>query len=238
MKTEEKVNKALEIISSSLGSSLKTVILYGSVARGEEVHKRSDINLFVVIADEGLQPFKLLWKSVKTLRKLRVNPVIITERYISRSLDSFPLEFLDIAKTGKVLYGVGIDYITANISKEAVRVSCERELKSKLIGLKRVYLHSKGKTKGLRDLLFHSLTGLRVILLGLHYLQNTEAKANVVSLSQDAEISTELIKQIELLRKGELKLKRAELLSLFESYIEEIEKLTNWLDEFQLVDSR
>ena len=232
MTIEEKVNKAVKIVTETLEPELNSIILYGSVARGEEVKKKSDINLLIVVGDTSLKPFKLLWGSIKKLKKLKVNPVIMSEQYISLSLDSFPLEFLDIATTGKVLYGKGIEHLTSKITKNAVRTACERELKSKLIALKRIYLHSRGKSKGLNEVIFSSLAGLRVILLGLHFLKDAERVANVVSLSEDAEIDTELLNKLEQLRKGELKLKRTELISIFEKYIDEIEKLTNWLDEY------
>jgi len=233
MNVQEQLSKITEDILEHLKDELLSIILYGSAVRGEYVEKKSDINLLIIVDKNDLTPYKLLWNVIDKLNKTRINLVIMSPKYITKSLDTFPLEFLDMLHFSQTLYGKPIDNFVGHISKNSIRLACERELKVKLIALKSIYLRSKGKSKEIENVLFHSLTSLRVILLGLNYLKKGLTQSGTVELSKDAEIDTGLIRKINELRKGDIKLKSDELLSTFEHYITEMELLANWLDDFK-----
>ena len=62
-------------------------------------------------------------------------PLFIARGYIQQSLDTFPLEFLNISSSYQLVFG---DDILENIEFKAedVRTQCERELKGKLLHLR------------------------------------------------------------------------------------------------------
>jgi len=63
-----------EILQNELGDSLVSLILYGSVARGE-AKKESDIDLLIVVRGEKRSYYEMLSPIMKAENKLKSNPV-------------------------------------------------------------------------------------------------------------------------------------------------------------------
>ena len=61
-------------------------------------------------------------------------PLIMTQDYIQNSLDSFPLEFLEIQQHHLCLFGQD-SFAELSFYQPHLRLQCERELKSMLIGM-------------------------------------------------------------------------------------------------------
>ncbi len=89
---------------------------------------------------------KLAQDGVKLGKAKIAAPLIMTPLYITGSLDTFPLEFLEIQQCH--LCFVGTDYF-ADIAFEEqhIRLQCERELKTILIGMRQGLLAAAGREK-------------------------------------------------------------------------------------------
>ncbi|MFQ5491203.1 MAG: hypothetical protein ACE5GE_10810 [Phycisphaerae bacterium] len=93
-------------------------------------------------------------------------PLIMTEPYIKASLDTFPLELIEIQQTGVTLFGE--DHFKALEFEEGhIRLQCERDLKALLIGLRQGLLAAAGREKlianletGVAEPLFRTLRGM------------------------------------------------------------------------------
>lgn len=96
-------------------------------------------------------------------------PLFMTPEYISRSLDTFPLELLDIQMRHATVHGtdrfVGLEFNDAD-----VRLQCERELKVVLIGMRQGLLASTGDERRLRGLGADVGEGLVRTLRGMLWL--------------------------------------------------------------------
>ena len=73
-------------------------------------------------------------------------PLIMTPDYIKTSLDTFPLELIEIGQHHLTIFGD--DYFNdLNFEDKHVRLQCERELKTILIGLRQGLLAAAGREK-------------------------------------------------------------------------------------------
>ena len=211
---------------------LESVALYGSAASGEFSQKHSNINLMVILNDTSLINLKKCAGLVNSKKFNMLNPVFFTESYINKSIDVFPIEFLDMKENYVLLYGK--DFLKElTINPKNLRFQCEQELKSKLINIKKAYL--KSGEQELRGVIFKSFTSVMHILRNLVRLKGKDP----VYLKEDClnqvsrEFNKELLnfKKILEAKKKDLKLNYAELDSLATGFVEDLEDLVNIVDE-------
>jgi len=189
----------LENVREAFGENLLSVIMYGPAARGETA-KTPYINFMVVVTDNTpselarCSPFIKKWE-----KHLITTPLSLDPGYIERSLDTFPLEFLNMSQSYIVLYGENfledLDFKAAE-----VRSQCERELKGKLLHLRAEYLNLRGDKKGLKDLVDRSLNTFRLIFTGALFLKNIEISKEIDILftivTEEYDLDTSLFKKL------------------------------------------
>jgi hypothetical protein len=143
----EQVALFVRLIQELFGESAKALTVFGGVltdafhvdrdtARSVLVVERVELPLLRRLADQGAK-----------LGKAGVAaPLIMTPHHIQTSLDTFPLEFLEIQAQHVTLFGP--DYFNdIAFEKPHVRLQCERELKRTLIGLRQALLASAGRER-------------------------------------------------------------------------------------------
>ena len=79
------------------GNELVSAVMYGSAVTHEYRPGKSDINIALVLVDNTI---KRLTQSLSIQKKWQRNgvsiPLFMTKEYIAGSLDSYPVEFLDM----------------------------------------------------------------------------------------------------------------------------------------------
>jgi len=133
------VEQLVARLTTTYGEGLISVILYGSAASGEFSAQHSNINLVIVLDDARLEKVKKMQGYLQRYRFRRVAPLFFTEDYIARSLDVFPIEFLDMQENYVVFYGKDL-FRELRVDTRNLRFQCEQELKSKLITIKSAYV--------------------------------------------------------------------------------------------------
>jgi predicted nucleotidyltransferase len=117
------------------GSQLRSVVLYGSVARGEHVPARSDTNLLVLLTE--IQPSKLGAAAPRVraaLETLRAPPLILGWDEWSRASDAFAVEVADMKDAHVMLLGED-PLVELTVEPRALRLQAERELRGRLVRL-------------------------------------------------------------------------------------------------------
>lgn len=220
------------------GDDLVAITLYGSGARGEYVPKKSDINLLMVLSDNGIERLGDATDAVAKWRKRNVRvPLVMTRGYIESSLDAFPLEFFNIRSAYQVIHGEDIlkDVV---IQKEDLRLQCERELKAKLLLLRESFLGANNKSHLLRELVAQSLSAFISIFKALLYLKGDEVpEKNEAVLSatiQSFGLDREVFQTLWYIKRGEKKLDRGALKEIVQKYIGEIRGLSTQVDQMDL----
>jgi hypothetical protein len=149
----------------------------------------------------------------------------MTPSYINESLDVFPMEFLELKLIHKTTYGSDL-VKDLEIDPKLLRLQCEREVKTRLIGLWQGYLSSLGETDAIASLLSRSIKGCMPLFRAILFLMGKEPpfkKIDVInSLNGTTHIDKEVLIKALLLKEKRSKA-RGEVLALFESYYGNLE---------------
>ena len=137
-------SKALDTLVENLraahGDNLASIVLYGSVAAGDHVEQHSDHNLLIALNRIASEDLRLSQNALRDwLKSGQPPPVYFTVKELSRAADVFPIEFLQMEKARRILYGRD-PFEFVEISQANLRHQTEYELGTKLIQLRRLYI--------------------------------------------------------------------------------------------------
>ncbi len=221
----------------TFGSDLISIVLYGSGASGHYVPGRSDINFLIVLTGEGLNDLERCVSVVANWRKRNVAAVFMTKAYIASSADSYPVEFLNMKLNHIVVYG---EDTLADLKPEPryLRLQLERELKGKLFHLQHGFLERDGKERGLRELISMSLGAVVPLFKTLLFLRGYEiphGRRDVVkALSLAFPINPDVFLQCIDIRDGAARYSSREIKTIFNAYLKEIVKLSDFVDRMEI----
>ncbi|WAC08786.1 MAG: hypothetical protein OS130_06265 [Thermodesulfobacteriota bacterium] len=222
----------------TFGSDLLNVILYGSGARGEYIPKKSDINFLIILAENGMRLLSKAIPLVSQWHKQRVStPIFLTPASIASSLDTFPIELLNIKAAYTVVYG---DDFLKNLTfdKRYLRLQCEREVRGKLVHLRKHFLETGGNWHKTEALIAASLPTFFSLFQAIIFLKDkgliAERYALVTTVARETGLNQDLFLELLTIREGRKKLASSLVIPLMEKYIGEIQKLSNFLDQLEL----
>jgi len=151
-------------LREALGERLRSVVLHGSVARGEAVEGVSDVNLLVLVDSVDpdllvrLAPYARQW-----LEKERSLPLVLTWDEWRAASDAFAIETSDMVDAREVL--AGDDPVAgAEVRRSDLRLQAERELRGKLIHLREGTLAAADRPRELGRLLLTALPSVATYL--------------------------------------------------------------------------
>jgi hypothetical protein len=157
----------IDDLRSTHRKNLVSVILYGSAAVHDHDLRHSDYNLLVVLERIGPKDLSNAHAAVREWAKLGHNvPVYFTVIEIQNAADVFPIEFHQMQRARKVLYGSDV-LADITISNANLRHQVEFELRSKLIMLRRQYIPASGTVDGLMQLMSDSLVSFIALFRGV-----------------------------------------------------------------------
>lgn len=163
-------------------------------------------------------------------------PLIMTQEYITKSLDVFPIEFLNIKLIHLTVFGEDI-FKPIEVKKADLRYQCERELKVKLIDLRQNYIASLGDSKILAKGFINSFSGYIPLFRGIIYLfgqHPPEKIAEVIAmLGELSGINSDVFMDVLKEKRERIKPTIEQLNTIFENYYTAIEKLGNLVDEIE-----
>ena len=227
-------------LGECFGEGLVSVILYGPAARGEEMKGRTFVHFMAVVRDNTPSALAPCTAYMKRWMKDRIAvPLFITPDYIGNSLDTFPLEFMEMKSSYAVVYGEdvlgGIEFREGDVRSE-----CEREIKGKLLHLRAEYLMHRGNWKELAHLVHRSLESFRLVFAGVLFLKGRPAPEKTPDLleavSAEYGLDGALLKRLFELSRGSGKPNPEEADRLFDLYVEELDKLSHALDAFHVTE--
>ena len=225
----------LEELIRAYGDDIVSLFVYGSVTGPDYNPKRSDINLAVVLKKVSLDKFKPVLKTVRNgIKKKITAPLFLSPSYIKMSLDTFPMEFMNMKDSRLVLLG---EDVLADIEadKADLRRECEYQLKGKMLTIRQAYLEQAMDRKGLERLLKTSFRALVPVLENILRLKRegpvSEDKEKVLEkLGQ--EFGVDVSSFLEILRDketdGKISGKHPE--EFLNDFLTQLEKITNEVD--------
>jgi predicted nucleotidyltransferase len=218
----------------TFGKDLISLMLYGSAAGGAYVKGKSDINVLVVLTPEGMNRLEDAFDLVKNWRKRNVAvPLVLTKDFITSSLDSYPIEYLNMKNNSVLIYGENVLEPLA-FKPEDLRLQIERELKSKILLLREGYLESAGSARQVRQLIGKSLTAFVAIFNAMLYLKQTTAprdkRETITEMSRVFTIDADVFMLCFEIRQGVDKLSGKEVIDVFKKYLREAQKASHIID--------
>lgn len=185
----------------------------------------------VIILDEDPASWlSMLSPVAKYVHKQKLNlPLIINKRFIEYSLDSYPLEFINIVSSPSVNLLLKEDLLAELRFKPAdVRLQMEREFKSKWLLTRQVLLEGKLNSRNLRETLHLSISSLIPALKGFFFLANHTYPQSLQDLFEQATLISKIdINALAIwLKQNSLELHDAE------RYLAILYKLTELMETF------
>ena len=168
---ERIVTEAGAELATAFGAALRTVVVYGSAEGPDFRPERSDVNFAAVAEPVRFEHLQRVAQWYARWRSERVAaPLLLAPSDLTRSLDVFPLEMLDLQARHRVLAGADL-FRDLVVSPEAVRLECEREAKGKLVRLRALYLELAGSTAEIRELMLDSRKTFLHVMRGLLFVR-------------------------------------------------------------------
>lgn len=222
-------------LKNTFQTDLTAIILYGSAATGEYIHKKSDINFLVVLTENGIKKLRKYLPLISKWQKRNVTtPLFLTKEYILSSLDSFPIEFLSMRMKYELVYGEDI-MSNLKVEESDLRLACEREMKGKLLHLREGFLSASKDTRDLKMLISQSLATFTTLFTAILKLREAEPPRKrrelFEKMATEFDLDREVFAKLMDVRENSTKIKKQELLDLVEKYIQEIDKLTQIVDK-------
>lgn len=214
--------------------NLVSINLYGS-ATGEDFSPRtSDINLLVILKHLGFIELKRSLRLVARGRRKRIAcPLFLTLEYIKRSVDVFPMEFLEMKENHICLYG---EDVLANIEVEFahLRIFCEEQIKGKFIRLRQAYLEIGLKKKEVEVLMKDALNVLIPVFRNLLRLKGVTPPISkeevLLILSEKFGLEKDVFLAIWRDKKDDERIAGRDVEVYFERFLNQIEKLAITVD--------
>ncbi|HPG40554.1 MAG TPA: hypothetical protein PLP19_04540 [bacterium] len=224
-------------VKALFGDDLVAIALYGSGAKGEYVYKKSDINFLVVLTEAGMGKLSAALEFVKKWDKRKVSaPLFLSREYIASSLDSFPIEFLNMKKYHKPVYGEDI-LAGLEFSREHLRLKCEEQVKGKLLHLREGFLRTFGNRQALETLLAATIPAFASLFTALLEFNNIAVPATkkdtILKAAESFKLDQEIFSRVLAVREKTYKPEKSELIELTVNYIKEIHKLAIIVDAWQ-----
>ncbi len=237
-KPEEIFADFTQDLQTAFGENLISVVLYGSGATGEYRPGKSDLNFLVILRDDSVSSLRCGMDVVAKWHKRMVNtPLFMTQAYIRSSLDSYPIEFLNMQANYRLIHGEDV-LRDLTFHPADVRVQCERELKGKALRLRQAYLESRDRPRAIREIIAGSITAFTSIFQGLIYLAGKpipRTRGEIVNeVARRFHLDVEVFRKLLAVKRGQIKPSGPELAGLFKKYVSQIDTLSAVVDELPL----
>ena len=229
------LDSLIETAKTAYGARLKSMILYGSKASGEDTKKHSDHNVLIILDTVMFDDMKALCPVMKQWMKAGNRPpLLFTEEYFKNSADVFPIEFIDMKEKHRILYGSDGALKDLVIERTHLRHECEFELKSKLLKLRQGYMMSLGKPERVRELLLGSVSSILVLFRHVLQLLGTTPPADrleaLSALSVATGIQASPYTTVIAMKNGDKQALKQDPEPLMREYLSGLEKIVEKVD--------
>jgi len=225
----------LEELTKVVGPSLHSLHLVGSAVTPDWIAGRSDINTLLVLREMDLTVLESIAPLGRRFKGSAIAPPLVMDQgYVNSSRDVFPMEFLEMRLIHETVLGEDI-LAAITIDRGDLRHQCEREIKSRLVGLRQEYLRARGEPKGFTEALVRLLSGYQPLARGILVLLGKEPPrrradafaALVAAVGPEAGVFVEML----ALKEGRAKPDAAGARDLFERCHQATERLGRIIDE-------
>src|SRR5882762_3496994 len=234
MVPEKLINEFVERMRAAAGTNLLTAILYGSAAAGDYIAEYSDVNLLCALRESNFAAIEALAPAIEWWRKQKHRvPLLMSSEEMRRSADVFSIEFLDMRRHYRVLWGEDL-LKTLEIPMRLHRAQVEYELREKTILLRQRLLVVSGNDGAKWDLLLRSLPAFGTLFRhGLIALGDAGAGSKreaAAALAGKVGIDASVFGELLDIRERKKDRKAAKVDEIFARYLRLVEQVTAAVD--------
>jgi hypothetical protein len=220
------LQQLVEKLQKAYGERLISVVLYGSAASGDHHARFSDYNVLCVLSQ--ITP-RELGASEAIFRWWREqgspSPLLLTEREVETSTDCFAIEFNDMKRRHRLLFGK--DVISPLVVDHTFyRAQVEHELRAKLLRLRQKASGMLSDAGLLRRLLLDSVSTFCVLFrhaLILHGAEGPSAKREAIArASERFGFDPQPFEKLLAVRERQIKAREVEPVALLDEYLKAI----------------
>lgn len=221
-----------------LGNEFLAAFLTGSVLTQGFDLQHSKVN--IVVVSRTLEPEMLdaLREAMPVSRKApHFDPLLLTQRQIENSLDSFPIEWLEMRERHLTLEGQDV-FAALEVPNTYLRLQCEHELRSKHIRLRQAFLASGRHPLLLQDALRGSASSFATLFRTILRLRGEMPPASpaqvIEKVAQLYRLDAEGLLGAHVVRYSTRKYKAEEILAIFRKFLAEISRLVIAVDTLRV----
>ena len=228
----------LEPVRTALGADFLACYLTGSVLTQGFDARRSHVNVLVVCRVLATETLEAVSHALPEKSKPpQYDALFMTRNQIEHSLDSFPIEWLEIQEAHLLIEGQDV-LSELEVPRTYLRLQCEHELRGKFIQLRQAYLQRARHPDQLEPILKSSASSFATLFRTLIRLHGETPPADASHVIERVatlyRLDAEPLLGPYLVRYTERHYRGAELLTLFRRFQVEIERLVNAIDEMRI----
>ncbi|HYM81379.1 MAG TPA: hypothetical protein VEY91_08195 [Candidatus Limnocylindria bacterium] len=228
----------LEAARGALGSEFLACYLTGSVLTQGFDPKRSHVNVLLVSRALGPDVLDALARAIPDTRKPpHFDPLFMTQRQIEKSLDTFPVEWLEIQEAHLLIEGQDV-LAALEVPPTYLRLQCEHELRGKFIQLRQAYIARAKHPDQLEPVLRASASSFATLFRTLLRLNGEDPPADaphvIERIADIYRLDAEALIGAYLVRYTERRYTGADLIDLYRKFLVEVERLVTAIDEMRV----
>jgi hypothetical protein len=231
------LQQLLEKLQKAYGDRLVSVVLYGSAASGDHHAKFSDYNILCVLTQIASRELGAGEDIFRWWREQgSPSPLLLTEQEVETSTDCFAIEFNDMKRRHRLLYGK--DVISALVVDHTFyRAQVEHDLRAKLLRLRQKAAGMLSDAGLLRRLMLDSVSTFCVLFrhaLILHGADGPSAKREVIArASERFGFDAQPFETLLAIREQQLKARTLEPVALLDRYLAAISVVIAAVDQLE-----
>lgn len=233
----DRISPFFHEILKAFHENINSIYVTGSAVTSDFNEKSSNINSAIILNEINFDFIEFLASLGRKFKGKKIAaPLVITSDYIKNSCDVFPIEFLDLRLIHKIVYGADI-LKDIQINKSNLRLQCEREIKTKLLGLWQGYISSMGEKDIMLKFLSKSITGIITLFRAIVFLLGKEPpvkKRDVIKTIEDiTDIRKDVFEKMIMVKANLLKPSKEDLHIFFKQYYKNLEAIAKIVNELQ-----
>jgi len=216
------------------GEGLRCVALYGSTARGEQVSRRPNLNVLVLVDAIDMDHLRREASVARAWREAgHPPPLTLTMAEWRTSSDIFPIEYADILAHYRLLHGA-LPAERPAVRREDLRLQLEHETLSKLLRLRHSVLSSGAEPRALLEMIEGSASSIMALLRATLRLAGEEPPAESSAVLDRIEVITGInagtFRRVLGHSRGDARLREADAASVSANYLSSVAELVGWVD--------
>ena len=228
----------LDRVRGALDHDFLAGYLTGSVLTQAFDPRRSRINVLVVARSLAGQTLETVRDAVPVTRKPpHIDPLFLTRLQIEKSLDVFPVEWLEIQERHLLLAGEDV-FQDLQVPRTYLRLQCEHELRAKHIQLRQAYLLSAPGGAELGRVLRATASGFATLFRTLLRLRGETPAADTAHVIERVSdlfgLDAEGLLGAHLVRYSARRYKTGETRSIYRNFLDEIDRLVTAIDQLRV----